>query len=643
MTPYLTRPYLDSVPAGPGIIVAAPGGGSDDAPALQRCIDAAAEARNGGIVFVRGGEYRIGRTLNVWRGVRLIGAGSGRATFTWTGPSAGSGQGRVYLLHFRNFREDPEADADNTTFFSGAFGIDFFVAEGSPGVAAVRFRVAQHSVLRQCGFFAGPDSVAVEAAGHLIEECHFVGGATGVLTGRTSASWPLCLRRCLFEGQTEAAVASARAGVTAEGCVFRAQRRVFAPYPDAPCDVEWLFARGCRFENVSAAVVERDSPVPLETAVTMEESAALDVAVLLRMGAETVGVPAERVYVRSLRHGCHVREGVGQEGAEPLADVRTEADFAPLPKRIVDPLAGGPEVLPSVAGWRDVLGDGARGDGVCDDTAALQAAVDAARVVYLPVGEYRLTQPLRLRAESVLLGLHPGRTQLVLRPGTTAFAEASAPCALLETDTGGACVVRGVGLRTGDHPGAVGVRWRAGPASLCEDLYFHAPFRGRDPARERSGHSLWITDGGAGEFRNIWSADVAAESGLCIEETAGPVRGLMLSIEHHREREVWLRRACNVDLTALQTEENDLSPHTVAVVTEDCSGVRIANGFFYRVRSLDTPPAQAVLVRSGRDLVFDNIHVFSWGPHPFVNALLDEPTGRFVRHRDFVRLRLRAD
>lgn len=49
--------------------------------------------------------------------------------------------------------------------------------------------------------------------------------------------------------------------------------------------------------------------------------------------------------------------------------------------------------------WLDVRGLGARGDGVADDTAALQAALAKARpgaTIYLPPGTYRVTATLRL-------------------------------------------------------------------------------------------------------------------------------------------------------------------------------------------------------------------------------------------------------
>ena len=77
--------------------------------------------------------------------------------------------------------------------------------------------------------------------------------------------------------------------------------------------------------------------------------------------------------------------------------------------------------------WLDVRRDcGARGDGIADDTEALQKAFNLVRpptakvaVVYLPSGTYRLTKTLRLERQShgesmhlIVVGEHPETTVL---------------------------------------------------------------------------------------------------------------------------------------------------------------------------------------------------------------------------------------
>jgi hypothetical protein len=63
-----------------------------------------------------------------------------------------------------------------------------------------------------------------------------------------------------------------------------------------------------------------------------------------------------------------------------------------------------------VSGFVNVRSYGAKGDGVTDDTAAIQAAIDtytaagAAGVVYLPAGRYRITSTIYARAHVTLRG-----------------------------------------------------------------------------------------------------------------------------------------------------------------------------------------------------------------------------------------------
>ena len=56
------------------------------------------------------------------------------------------------------------------------------------------------------------------------------------------------------------------------------------------------------------------------------------------------------------------------------------------------------------------------GDGIADDTAAIQAALDAGGLVHLPAGRYRLTAPLRPRSGTALVG--DGSASVLLPEGS---------------------------------------------------------------------------------------------------------------------------------------------------------------------------------------------------------------------------------
>src|SRR6266446_2965321 len=53
-------------------------GVADDADALQQAINKVQETTHQGIVFIPERKYRLGKTVNVWSGIRLIGYGSQR-------------------------------------------------------------------------------------------------------------------------------------------------------------------------------------------------------------------------------------------------------------------------------------------------------------------------------------------------------------------------------------------------------------------------------------------------------------------------------------------------------------------------------------------------------------------------------------
>lgn len=66
-----------------------------------------------------------------------------------------------------------------------------------------------------------------------------------------------------------------------------------------------------------------------------------------------------------------------------------------------------------VENYASVLDYGARGDGVTDDSAAFQRAVDSGVNVYVPAGSYRLLNTVYLRKPVRLVGEGIGRTRLI--------------------------------------------------------------------------------------------------------------------------------------------------------------------------------------------------------------------------------------
>ncbi len=111
--------------------------------------------------------------------------------------------------------------------------------------------------------------------------------------------------------------------------------------------------------------------------------------------------------------------------------------------------------MPACDTWVNIRDLGAKGDGHTDDTAALQNAIANHRAIYFPSGFYLVHDTLELRADTVLIGLHPAATQIILPDNTPAFAGTGTPKALLEAPQGGSNIVIGIGLYTsGNNPRA---------------------------------------------------------------------------------------------------------------------------------------------------------------------------------------------
>jgi hypothetical protein len=127
---------------------------------------------------------------------------------------------------------------------------------------------------------------------------------------------------------------------------------------------------------------------------------------------------------------------------------------------------------------------GARGDGVADDTAAIQRAIDKAvatssfGIVFVPEGRYRLTRTVNVWASVRVIGYGANRPVFVLAPRTPGYADPDAESYMIffsgGRPGGGNRGGRGAGdagagtfysamsnidLEIGDgNPGAVGVR-----------------------------------------------------------------------------------------------------------------------------------------------------------------------------------------
>ncbi len=671
---YLTRP--DDPRA---ITVKGVGDGrADDSVALQQAIDAAAAGGQGGVVFVPSGRYRISRTIFVRSAVRLFGIGPTRPEIVLGDNSAGYASGVAAMLSFTGEDQyrvgkapvppptsvpfDPAIfDATSSTFYSALSNIDFRIGDGNAGAVAVRFRVAQHGYLRHVDFHIGSGLAGVYQAGNEFEDLRFFGGRYGIISEKTSPAWQFTLIDSEFQGQRDAAIREHEVDLTLVNVAIR----------DTPVGIEIdrghsdsLWGKDVRFENVTRAGVVVSAENSVFTQIGFDNAVGVNTPTFVRFrdSGKTVAGAGPRYRVADFSYGLKL-PALGTIGAY-ATDV-TMAPLARVPVRATPAI----RALPPVGDWANVRDLGVKGDDTTDDTVALQRAIDTHRVLYFPTGRYRVSDTVKLRADTVLIALHPGLTHLYLVDQAAGYAGVGPPKALVESARGGNAIVSGIGLWTGGvNPRATALLWRAGAASMVNDVKIQggggtaltkgSPIGFGDPRARFDGQSpsIWVTDGGGGTFAAIWSPNTLASSGFHVSNTKTPGHVYQLSAEHHYRAEIVLDHVENWEFLAPQTEQ-EVRDGVDAISTEirHSRNILFANYHAYRVTRSIKPMDAAVKLYDSGDIRFRNVHVnaesgfascdakgcgtyLRASKYPFETAIKDITRRQEVREREFARL-----
>lgn len=689
-----------------GAYGAAGDGVADDTAAIQAAIDHVAETTGGGVVFVAEGHYRITHTVHLWSGIRLIGYGAERPVFVLGANTPGYQEGHEflgtgrYMLQFASRRSqpgEPVVDANEFTFYSGINNVDFEIGDGNPAAIAIRFHVAQHSYLENMHIKVGQGRAGLEDVGNNASNLHIEGGDYGIISVRTSPAWQFLLLDSTIEGQRKAAIHTQEVGMT-----LVRDRIAHAPVAVEITQgmVEQLYGRDLTLEDIPRSAVILGDASKAHHEVTLDHILCRQVPTLVEASASipsmrTLRAPAPRYVEEHLAIGL----AIGPDGRERGVTVEhKESTAAPAEIKTDIP------ALPAMSEWTNVHDLGVKGDGQADDTAALQAAIDGHRVLYLPTGSYKVFKTIHLRADSVLIGFNPSTTVITDPENDPAFAGDGDPIPLVESAKGGNAIISNIGIDTGNvAPRAAGIVWMAGPHSMLDDVNFAAGHGrigqtfGRPPAgtqgqgatqrgagaggpggaagaggrggftaggaaaganagqrpaggfargpstAETQYPSITVRDGGGGIIRGVWTSNTNAKAGLVVENTDTPTFVYQMSCEHHMHHETRFHNAANWTIYALQTEEeNPAGADSFTAEFVDSHDVTFANLFTYRVSRNVKPKLNAIEATNSTGIRFENMHNFSMTRLAYDNSVWDATAGVRVRTHDFTSFEITA-
>lgn len=624
-------------------------GKMDVTEALQNALNDLKTERGFGTLYIPEGKYRITKTVYVPGSIRLVGYGAKRPEFILAKNTPGYSEKQNYMFWFTGgiVRDESRiSDAGAGTFYSGWSNIDLRIEKGNPMAVALRTHYAQHGVLSHCTINAGDGYACLYDVGNEMENVEFFGGKYGITSGPTSPSWPMACVDIYFEGQKEAAILTRNAGLAIVNMKVKNVPSVAILENAVP---DRLYIEDSYFENVKNTAIISTAFDGESNEINLVNVYCKGVPSLASFADGQECKVADKTYkVNELVYGL-ISKDMGDDADYGLICSTEPAAFPATFSRTVPS-------TPDMSQWVSVVKYGATGDGETDDTEALQKAFDENDVVFVPEGWYRITKTIKMHKGSKIIGLHPFATQFILAESTPAFSGYGAPVAMVESSEGGDDIFTGIGICTGGYNNrAVGMKWMAGEKSFLNDVKFvggHGTMRkptpapagaaapgagagrmggfsmmgasrvsspsnpiaiqGLDQAWDNQYWSLWVTNGGGGTLKDIWTANTYASTGFYVSNTSTPTRVYAISLEHHVRQESRFYNVQNWKIYAMQYEEESREGHDcVSMALDNCKNIMFANLWFYRVIRVNTPRNYGTWVSNCENIEFRNVKAWT--------------------------------
>lgn len=656
-------------------------GKTDVSEALQAAINQVKQERNFGILYIPEGKYKISKTIYIPGSIRLIGYGNTRPEFILAKNSPGyqaevaNDKGKAnYMFWFTGGIVQPGrgvGDAGAGTFYSAMSNVNLRIEDGNPHAVGLRTHYAQHSFISHLAVYIGKGKAGLFDIGNELENVAFFGGDYGIYTTKASPGWQVVMVDSYFEGQRIAALRCQESGLA---MVNLQVKNVPAVFDIDPNYADRLYVENSRFENVKGPAIIISNENNSNNQITLRNVACINVPVLAKYSrSNTETTVNHKIYnIKNYAHGLQMDDIVSRPEYRTIVDVEPVQKMPAVLERDIP-------AFPAMNTWVNVRDLGAKGDDETDDTRILQEAIDKYDNIYLPQGWYRITETLKMKPNTRLIGLHPFGTQLRLAESTPAFSGFGGPKAMLESSAGGANMLNGIGINTGAYNyRAVGVKWMANADSYLNDVKFvgghgglskprprtdgdtgerrsnnfqqqasriSSPTNpisasGKDLAWDNQYWSLWITNNGGGTIKDVWSASTYASTGLYINNTSTPGRIYAMSLEHHVRNEARFKNVSNWKILCLQLEEESREGTECQPIEMDaCSNMLFANLYMFRVIRINEPYPYSIRVwGNSENIEVINLHNYSQIKYTTDNPLYDINRNIEVRPWELQRL-----
>ena len=521
----------------------------DDTLALRAAIDferggdAGSDAdKSAAFVYLRNGTYLVSDTLVLWKWTKLAGNAVCPPTVVLAPAASGFGDaGALKPLFVSNngfnsstadhawWREDPGVGgATNDNFFTMMHHLRIRIAAGNPGAVAVTWNVAQQTSIRDLVIDAGDAAVGLDVGagrdyehwadgsynlggGGIIEDVAVRGGGVGM---RIAAA-QFFVRNVSLTG---AATVGLRVWQLAWSLVFHSLSVAGAPLGvdyggvgEGEGALQLLDSSFAAIGNGVAIRADAGAALYLQNVVAGDESVQWIVQDLARPPVASLH-SSGRAYDRGVPSG-----GGASGGPLPLP---TLAQAAAAGVRLAcgggRALCGGSADAPHTAvpyvplpsfddteGIANALDAGCKGDGVTDDTAALQAAITGSRTLFIPMGIYIVSDTLRLRPDSRIVG--EGLSVLLLAEASPGFGPGGRGKPLVAVPVGAEVEVAIADLALWNmhcgNDGAVLLEWGAGANSSLHDVNMLV---GATAAAKAVVVGSGVPGVGAGFWSNVW-------------------------------------------------------------------------------------------------------------------------------------------